>query len=293
MKKEARLIIMIPIILMLSIQTDYASEEKVPVHIAHLEKSLYRITYTLPYTFVHLASIGKDGIFLIDTGVEKTAHELLPKLKKIGNKNVTFILNTHAHQDHIGGNPVFAGEAPILAHINVRKRYLPPDSSSSGPQKKGAPTITFEDTITLYMNGQTIIVQHVPSGHTDGDVTVYFPESKILFIGDLIIPGRFSTVDLELGGDVDGFLMNLKSLINDYPDDTRYIPTHGSEHTKDALKHYSNAFAETYSPIKEELKQGKTVQQIVESRIFDNYRDWLRKEHWVEVILKKGKNSKT
>ena len=242
MKKNAAILIVIPIIMILSPQIEHASADEAPVHISHLEKSIYRITYTLPYTFVHLASIGKDGIFLIDPGAENTAQELRHKLKEIGNGKTTFILNTHVHQDHIGGNPVFAGEAPILAHINVRKRYSPPYDDLPPTKKKGEPTITFKDTITLFMNDQTIIIQHVPSGHTDGDSIVYFPESKILYIGDLVIPGRFSTIDLESGGDVDGFLKNLEALITEYPDDTRYIPTHGSEHTKDALRHYYNAF---------------------------------------------------
>lgn len=271
-------------IMILCLQIVQARDEEALVQISHLEKSIYRITYTLPYTFVHLASIGEDGIFLIDTGAENTAQGLLHELKKIGNNKTLFVFNTHVHQDHIGGNPVFAGEAPILSHINVRKRYSPPDSNLSPLEKKGEPTITFKDTITLYMNGQTIIIQHVPSGHTDGDSIVYFQESRLLYIGDLIIPGRFSTVDLKLGGDVDGFLTNLKILISEYPDDTRYIPTHGNEHDKDALRYYHNAFLETYAPIKEALKQGKTIEQIVESSIFDNYRDWLRKEDWVEVI---------
>ncbi len=270
--------------MILCLQIVQAREEEALVQISHLEKSIYRITYALPYTFVHLASIGEDGIFLIDTGAENTAQGLLHELKKIGNNKTLFVFNTHVHQDHIGGNPVFAGEAPILTHINVRKRYSPPDSNLSPWEKTGEPTITFEDTITLYMNGQTIIIQHVPSGHTDGDSVVYFQESRLLYIGDLIIPGRFSTVDLKLGGDVDGFLTNLKILISEYPDDTRYIPTHGNEHDKDALRYYHNAFLETYAPIKEALEQGKTIEQIVESSIFDNYRDWLRKEDWVEVI---------
>jgi glyoxylase-like metal-dependent hydrolase (beta-lactamase superfamily II) len=286
MKKKTSLLILIPMIMIPALQITHAGEEETHVHISPLEKSIYRITYTLPYTFVHLASIGEDGIFLIDTGVENTAQELLHELKKIATKETIFVLNTHAHQDHIGGNPVFAGEATILSHINVRKRYFPPDSSLSAHKKKGEPTISFKGTINLYMNGQTIIIKHVPSGHTDGDSIVYFPESRLLYIGDLIIPGRFSTVDLELGGDVDGFLMNLKDLIAEYPDDTRYIPTHGNEHTKDALRYYYNAFVETYAPIKEALEQGKTIEQIVESSIFDNYRNWLRKEYWVEVIRK-------
>ena len=258
------------------------------LHISHLENSIYRITYTLPYTFVHLASIGKDGTFLIDSGAENTAQELLDELKRIENGKITFILNTHAHQDHIGGNPKFAGEAVIFAHTNAKKRYSPRSYLPPG-KKKGEPTITFKDSMTLHMNDQTIIIQHVSSGHTDGDTTVYFPESKILYIGDLVIPDRFSTIDLDMGGNVEGFLKNLEALITQYPDDTRYIPAHGREYTKDMMRSYRKAFVETLTPIKKELERGKTIKQIVESSIFDDYKDWLRKEDWVEVIQKQKK----
>jgi tetratricopeptide (TPR) repeat protein len=89
-----------------------------------------------------------------------------------------------------------------------------------------------------------------------------------------------------LGGNADGFLKNLEALITQYPDETRYIPAHGREYTKEALRYYHNAFVETFTPIKKELDRGKTIQQIVESSIFNDYRDWLRKEDWVEVLQK-------
>jgi cyclase len=288
MKKKAGVLILSSIIMIIFLQIEHASAEEIRVHITHLEKSIYRITYTLPYTFVHLASLGKDGTFLIDTGAESTAQELLHKLKKIEKGKTIFILNTHVHQDHTGGNPVFAGETLIFAHVNAKKRYSPPYSYLPPIKKKGEPTFTFKDTVTLYMNDQTIIMQHVPSGHTDGDTTVYFPESKILYIGDLVIPDRFSTIDLELGGNVEGFLKNLEALITQYPDKTRYIPAHGREYTKDMLRSYRKAFVDTLTPIKKELARGKTIKQIVESSIFDDYKDWLRKEDWVEVIQKQN-----
>jgi cyclase len=286
MRNEAVALILSLIIMVLSLPKASDGAEETRVHISQLEKNIYKITYILPYTFVHLASIGEDGIFLIDTGAENTAQDLLQELKKFGDSPMAFILNTHAHHDHIGGNPFFEKETPIFAHINVKKRYSPPYDHLPAIKKSGAPIITFTDTITFYMNDQTIIVQHLPSGHTDGDSIVYFPESEILYIGDLIIPGRFSTIDLELGGNVDGFLENLNFLISHYPDKTRYIPTHGQEHNKQELRHYYDAFIETLPPIKNDLNQGKTVEQIVESGIFENYKDWIRKEDWVEVLKK-------
>lgn len=288
MRKKPSVLILSFCVMLLCLSIAHTSPEEALIHITHLEKSIYRIAYTLPYTFIHLASIGKDGTFLIDAGAENTAQELLHALRKIKDSKTIFLLNTHAHQDHIGGNPKFAGEAVIFAHINAKKRYAPPEYSPPG-KKMGAPIITFKDSITLYMNGQTIIVQHVPRGHTDGDSTVYFPESNILYMGDLVIPDRFSTIDLSLGGDVKGFLKNLEALITQYPDETRYYPAHGREYTKDMLIAYRNAFVQTLAPIKRALERGETIEQIVESSIFDDYKHWLRKKDWVEVIQKQKK----
>jgi cyclase len=250
--------------------------------ISKLNRSIYRIEYPPSYNFVHLASIGDEGILLIDTGMESTARALLSELKKMGKDKIAYIVNTHIHQDHVAGNPVFAPEAPIIAHINVKKRYSP--SHLPPNKKKGVPNITFTDALNLFFNGETIIIRHLPPGHTDGDSIVYFPDSNILYMGDLVISGRFSTVDLSLGGDVDGFMDNLRSLIADYPDATRFFPAHGPEYSKQDLIKYHKAFVETLLPIERELKRGKTVEQIVKSEVFKDYRDWLRKEDWVKVI---------
>ena len=135
MRKKPSVLILSFFVMLLCLSIAHASTEEALVHITHLEKSIYRITYTLPYTFVHLASIGKDGTFLIDAGAESTAQELLHALRKIRNNETTFVLSTHAHQDHIGGNPKFEGEAVIFAHINAKKRYAPPEYSPPGKKR--------------------------------------------------------------------------------------------------------------------------------------------------------------
>jgi len=261
-----------------------ADADKELFRISKLTEILYRIEYAPPYNFVHLASVGEDGILLIDSGMGETAPALLDELKKLGNGHITYIINTHAHADHIGGNPVFAKEAPVIAHANVKKRYSPPFYHLPPIQKEGAPNITFVDTMNLFFNGESIIVHYMLPGHSDGDALVYFPGSNILYMGDLIIHGRFSTVDPSLGGDVDGFMDNLSTLISDYPEETRFFPAHGPEYSKQDLIEYRQAFVKTLIPIEKELKKGKTVEEIVSGEVFSDYQDWLRKADWVEVI---------
>ena len=236
---------------------------------------------------MHLASVGKDGILLIDTAFQETGKELLAKLKKLGNGNIRYIVNTHIHGDHIGANELFAAEAPIIAHSKARERFFQRYYHLPPIKPGGIPVITFKDTLTLYFNNEKIILKHVRSGHTDGDVTVYFPDSEILYIGDLIIHNRFSTVDISRGGDIEGFIKNLESLIIEYPDDTRFFPAHGPDYIKDNLRTYHEAFAKTAPLVENQLKAGKSIDEIVEGDIFKRYNHWERKKDWVEVIYAK------
>jgi len=262
----------------------FTVEPKEVIKITKLTGNIYKLDHNPTYNFVHLASIGEDGILLIDTASQETGKELLAKLKKLGNGNIRYIVNTHIHGDHIGANKLLAAEAPIIAHSKARERFFQQYYHLPPIEPGGVPVITFEDKLTLYFNNEKIILKHVRSGHTDGDVIVYFPGSKIVYIGDLIIHNRFSTVDISRGGDIEGFIKNLEYLISDYPDDTRFFPAHGPEYSKDNLRSYHEAFASTAPLIENQLKEGKSIDEIIDGNIFKNYKTWERKKDWVEVI---------
>lgn len=252
--------------------------------ISKLTGNIHIIDQNPVNNFVHLASIGKDGILLVDTAFRETGEELLQKLKEWGNGTIKYVVNTHIHSDHIGSNCLFSKEAMIISHQKTRERYL----KSCG--RAGIPVMTFTDTLKIFFNGESIIIKHMKCGHTDCDVTVYFPLSKVLYIGDLVIHNRFSTVDLSKGGNAAGFIENLKLLINDYPDDTRYFPSHGPEYNKEKLKAYLDAFVSTAPQIKNQLNAEISVDEIVKSDVFKKFKKWKRMKDWVEVLKNRDKN---
>jgi glyoxylase-like metal-dependent hydrolase (beta-lactamase superfamily II) len=255
--------------------------------ISKLTGNIYKIDQNPTNNFVHLASAGEDGILLIDTAFRDTGQELLTKLKKLGNGEIKYVVNTHIHEDHIGANGLFAKQALIISHAKARERFFKPYYYLPPIDPGGAPTLTFKNSLTLHFNGDKVILKHVKPGHTDGDITVYFPGSKVLYIGDLVIHGRFSTVDFTKGGNIKGFMENLRSLIKDYPDDTRYILAHGPEYNKEKLRTYLKAFVITAPLIEQLLKEGRSVTEIINSDVFNNYKNWQRKRDWVLVIRRK------
>jgi glyoxylase-like metal-dependent hydrolase (beta-lactamase superfamily II) len=141
----------------------FTGESKEVIKISKLTGNIYKIDHNPTHNFVHLASRGKDGILLVDTAFRDTGKELLTRLKKLGNENIRYIVNTHMHADHIGANELFAAEAPVIAHSKARKRFLQRYSSLPPVNPEGVPVITFEDNLTLYFNGEKIILKHVKS----------------------------------------------------------------------------------------------------------------------------------
>ena len=151
------------------------------------------------------ASVGDDGILLVDDQSAPLAEKIQAALKGINDKPVRFIINTHYHGDHIGGNAYFQKQAPVIAHDNVRKRLRTGGTTGNGgsmhfearPQPEDAlPIITYVDAVTLHLNGEDIRVQHFPSGHTDGDSIVFFSKSHVVHMGDGFVT-HFPFVDVE------------------------------------------------------------------------------------------------
>src|SRR6266508_3735399 len=151
------------------------------------------------------ASVGDDGIVIVDDQFTPLAEKIQAALKGITDKPVRFIINTHYHGDHTGGNEFFQKQAPIIAHDNVRKRLQAGGAAGNGgslhmeqkAQPKGAlPIITFDHDVTVHLNGEDIRALHFPAGHTDGDSVIYFPKSNVVHMGDDFVTYGFPFVDL-------------------------------------------------------------------------------------------------
>ena len=241
-------------------------------------------------------SVGDDGLLIVDDQFAPLADKIRAALKGIADKKLHFILNTHWHGDHTGGNVVFGPEATIIAHDNVRKRLATEQKSTvfnttTPPSPKEAlPVITFDQTLTVHFNGEDIRAIHYPKGHTDGDSVIFFSASNVVHLGDDFFAGRFPFVDLESGGSVEGLVKNIGELITKIPADAKLIPGHGTISTLDDLKSYHRMLQQTTEIVRGKISAGKTLDQIKSEGLPAEWAPWgtgfIKTDRWVETIYK-------
>ncbi len=238
------------------------------------------------------ASVGSDGILIIDDKFAPLADKIRAALRQIGGGKLQFVLNTHFHGDHTGGNEVFGPEAPIIAHTNVRKRLMTEQTRggrTSPPAPKEAwPVVTFDESLSVHFNGEEIKAIHYPQGHTDGDVVLFFTTSNVVHMGDVFFAGRFPFVDLDSGGDVEGLIKNIAKLVRQLPPGVKIIPGHGPVSSLNDLKAYHGMLIETRDLVRESMAAGRTVDQIKAAGLPEKWKTWgvgfISTERWVETI---------
>lgn len=263
------------------------SEAKLKV--IQLTEKIYKLQ-CISGTYVNtLASAGKDGILLVDTGYPQTGDILRQEVKKLGNGIVRIVVNTHEHNDHISGNVQFADEAVILAHERVRRAYGGEYFALKAIDRPGIPKVVFKDDLTIFFNDEKIRLQHYPGGHTLGDVIVHFTKSKIAFVGDMVFAGCFPGADIAIGGDLRLCLENVQKIIDDYPEDTTFVNGHGPDYSTDDLRKYLDVGKTTQHLIEEELKKGKTVEEILRSELLAPWKEWsegvVSNEEWIACVF--------
>ena len=238
------------------------------------------------------ASLGSDGILIIDDKFAPLADKIRAALREIGGGKLQFILNTHFHGDHTGGNEVFGPEAPIIAHTNVRKRLMTEqtrgDRTSPPAPKEAWPVVTFDESLSVHFNGEEIKAIHYPHGHTDGDVVLFFTESKVIHMGDTFFAGRFPFVDLDSGGDVEGLIKNIEAVIHELPPGAKIIPGHGPVSSSHDLEAYHGMLIETTGIVRERMAEGKTLDQIRTEGLPEKWKAWgaafITTDRWIETI---------
>jgi len=229
------------------------------------------------------ASVGDDGIVVVDDQYAPLAEKIQAALKGVTDKPVRFIINTHFHGDHTGGNAYFQKQAPVIAHDNVRKRLeeggtagnLGSISMERKPAAKEAlPIITFDHDVTVHLNGEDIRALHFPSGHTDGDSIIFFPKSNVVHMGDDFVRYGFPFIDLGSGGSVEGMISAMQEVIPKLPPDVKVIPGHGSISNLDDVREYVKMLVETRAAVEKGVKQGKTLDQLKQEKVLDPWKKW-------------------
>ncbi|MFQ5822971.1 MAG: MBL fold metallo-hydrolase [bacterium] len=237
-------------------------------------------------------SVGEDGILMVDDQFAPLADKIKAAFKKLNSGQLQFIINTHWHSDHTGGNEVFGPEATIIAQTNVRKRLMAEQRRGERvtPPKpqKAWPVITFDASLSIHFNGEEIKAIHYPHGHTDGDAVIYFTGSNVVHMGDNLFSGRFPFVDLASGGDVKGLIKNVEAIISDLPEDVKIIPGHGPLSTLDDLKTYHRMLKETTGLISQSMESGKDLDDIKKEGLPDEWQSWgwqfISAERWIDIV---------
>lgn len=237
-------------------------------------------------------SVGNDGILIVDDQFAPLADKIRAALKGLNQGKLAFVLNTHWHGDHTGGNEVFGREATIIAHDNVRKR-MSTEQSGFGrtyppSPAQALPVITFDKTLSVHFNGEEIRVIHFPNGHTDGDSVIFFTGSNVVHMGDDFFTGRFPFVDLASGGSVTGLIANIEKVLADLPDDVKIIPGHGPLSTKADLRTYLNAIKETTEIVRQRIAAGKDEKAVVAEGLPDKWKEWgsgfIKTDMWLSIV---------
>lgn len=231
-------------------------------------------TYMLSGAGGNLAlSVGEDAVFLVDDEYAPLTQRVQAAIAKLSRQPVKFVLNTHWHFDHTGGNENLGkAGAVIVAHDNVRKRMSTDQviaflGMPIKPSPKAAlPSVTFTNDVSFHLNGDEVHVFHVPNAHTDGDAIVHFKSSKVIHLGDVFFNRLYPFIDASSGGSVDGVLAAVDRTLALADDGTRLIPGHGPLATKADLRQYREMLATISGRIKAQLREGKTLQDIVASK---------------------------
>jgi cyclase len=231
-------------------------------------------------------SYGSDGMLLIDDQFEPLAPKIKAALKTIGDETPTFLLNTHYHGDHTGGNVQFGEDSIIMSHHNVRIRLLN-DTEGNFP-KQALPVITYENNVSIHFNDEKVDLIHAPSGHTDGDTMVHFNTSNVLHMGDNFFNHRFPYVDIDAGGSVDGLITAIDHMLSIMNNETKVIAGHGELGNKTDLALYLVMLKETSTTVKQSIADGKTESDILSTGLDQKWDSWgdhfISTEMWLKTL---------
>ncbi len=284
--------ILLKVILLTWLGTFVAFSQGQNITIASTEvaPNVYRVFVNNAVAVV--AFTGEEGTLLVDAAYEQTAKDLLKEIEGISSKPISYIVNTHMHGDHTGGNLVLGKGVDIIAHPNVMA-FL------SKEQRRGErvipqfpdyalPNITFSQEMTLTTNGQELKLKYLAGGHTNSDIVVYFPDSKVLAVGDLLFAGFFPFVDVINGGNPFKFLENIQYIIENYPPDTKIIGGHGPVYSMDEYQIYHQTLSRTIDQIVRHKKNGMTKQEMVDQRILKEWESFgsffITEQRWIDTI---------
>jgi glyoxylase-like metal-dependent hydrolase (beta-lactamase superfamily II) len=245
--------------------------------------------------------VGDDAVFVVDDQFAPLTPKILAAIKAITPQPVRFVLNTHWHFDHTGGNENMGqAGALIFAHENVRKRmstdqFIEALNRKQPASPRGAlPVVTFTDTVSFHLNGDSIVVFHVAPAHTDGDVVVRFTKANVVHTGDLFVSAGFPFVDRSSGGSIHGIIAAAERMLAVSNAQTKIIPGHGPLADRSRLQAYHDMLVVMRDRMRKEIAAKHTIDQVLASKITAEYdKDWAtNRERFLRILYQELSTTK-
>ena len=271
----------------------YAQQDfsKVEIKVQKVSGTVYMLTGSGGNIGV---SVGEDGVVIVDDQYAPLAPKIQAALKSITDKPVRFIINTHYHGDHTGGNADFAKTgSTIIAQENVRKRLKEGTNTLGNPvppaSKDALPIVTFNDRAAVHLNGEDIRAIHFPAGHTDGDAVIFFTQSNVIHMGDDFVTYGFPFVDTANGGSVSGMIAGVEKVLATAPADAKYIPGHGALCTADDVRAFVQLLKETRAIVEGGVKKHQTADDMKKAHVLSKYEDkygkgFIKTDMWIDTL---------
>ncbi len=240
--------------------------------------------------------VGEDGTFLIDDQFAPLTEKIVAVIKDVGGGHPKFLINTHYHGDHTGGNENMGKEGTLIfSHDNVRERLKQGyfiqefEMKMAGLTKAGLPVVTFSEDIRFHLNGETVHAIHAPYAHTDGDSFIYFEESNVIHAGDLFFNGFYPFIDVGHGGTLKGVIRGVDKMLNMADEKTKFIAGHGPLSSKAELQEYRDMLAIAYERLNGLKVDGKSAEEAVAAKpLADLEEKWgkgiFTGERWITII---------
>lgn len=250
------------------------------------------------YTTNTLVSVGEDGVLIVDTQTEAEAEELKQIIDSFGKGGPKYIINTHRHVEHIGGNAIFGTDPITIAHELYSSKLKSGSYIFEEFPPATYPDITVADTMTLHFNGEDIKITEMGGSHDDNEIIVHFTESKIVHLSSLVNGFNFPSIDSD--GDVFGFPEIIRKAMKVVPKDAVIVSGHNANGSWDQFPPYLEMLESTIEIVKQGLDAGKDLATLQEEKVIDKWKNYagsyVSVEEWVDYIVtgfeNKGKPKK-
>lgn len=278
---------------LVSLATTVQAEDEVTIAAVPVSKQIYMLTGKGGNLGLF---VGEDGTFLIDDQFAPLTGKIIATIKSVGGDTPKFLINTHYHGDHTGGNENLGGEGTLIfSHDNVRERlsagsFIGAFKMKRPPvPKEGLPVVTFSEDISFHLNGDTVHAIHVPHAHTDGDSFIHFKTANVIHAGDIFFNGFYPFIDVQHGGSLRGVIAAADRILVLVDDETKIIAGHGPLGDKAQLTSYRDMLVVAHERLRALKEEGKSVEEAVAAKpLADLEAIWgdglFKGERWIELV---------